>query len=172
MGKPRPVTETEAWCNKGQHMVAHAGFAKNQTTCRECRKAYNARNYSLGKTCIDCGVAVVNHSTGHCLPCSHLARRGKYLRKPRTINYQGYALLSGHWDHPNANQRGQVLEHVKVMSEILGRPLRKGENVHHKNGVRDDNRPENLELWVSSQPWGQRPEDLVAWAKEIIELYG
>lgn len=65
-----------------------------------------------------------------------------------------------------------VLEHVKVMSEMLGRPLRPGENPHHKNGVRDDNRPENLELWVVKQPKGQRPADLLAWAHEVIERYG
>lgn len=58
------------------------------------------------------------------------------------------------------------------MEEILGRPLRDNENVHHKNGVRHDNRPKNLELWVSAQPAGQRPEDLVAFAHEILALYG
>jgi hypothetical protein len=57
------------------------------------------------------------------------------------------------------------------MSEKLGRPLRPGENVHHLNGVRDDNRPENLELWVTYQPPGQRPADLVAWAREILARY-
>lgn len=57
------------------------------------------------------------------------------------------------------------------MERKLGRALFPGENVHHVNGVRDDNRPENLEVWVVSQPSGQRPEDLVAWAKEILSRY-
>lgn len=67
---------------------------------------------------------------------------------------------------------GILFQHREVMKEKLGRDLLEGENVHHINGIRHDNRPENLELWVTSQPKGQRPEDLVSWAKEILSLYG
>ena len=74
-------------------------------------------------------------------------------------------------DHPNANSDGNIFEHRLVMSEMLGRPLVEGENVHHKNGNRKDNRPENLELWNTKQPAGQRPEDKVIYAIEILTLY-
>jgi hypothetical protein len=57
------------------------------------------------------------------------------------------------------------------MERHLRRKLLHNENVHHINGVKDDNRLVNLELWVVSQPSGQRVEDKVAWAKEILSQY-
>lgn len=63
-----------------------------------------------------------------------------------------------------------VAEHRMVMEEVLDRPLVPGENVHHKNGVRDDNRPCNLEIWSIQQPPGQRNADKLQHAFELIEL--
>lgn len=48
-----------------------------------------------------------------------------------------------------------------MMQQHLGRDLLPFESVHHKNGDRLDNRSDNLELWVSPQPAGQRVDDLI-----------
>ena len=57
------------------------------------------------------------------------------------------------------------------MARVLGRPLKANETVHHKNAIRNDNRPANLELWVKWQPHGCRVSDLVAFAREVLAEY-
>lgn len=61
-----------------------------------------------------------------------------------------------------------VTQHRVVMEQIIGRALNPWESVHHKNGIRHDNSPGNLELWVKRQPYGQRVEDLVSW---VVDNY-
>jgi hypothetical protein len=73
---------------------------------------------------------------------------------------------------PVVYEEVNVGKHVLLMEEFLGRYLREGENVHHQNGVKDGNRPENLELWVRPQASGMRASDAVAWAKDILARYG
>lgn len=87
----------------------------------------------------------------------------------KRLTGEGFVTKEGYKVVSIRNRR--VFEHRKVMQDFLGRPLTKDENVHHRNGFRLDNRLENLELWSTSQPCGQRVADKLEWAHKIISLY-
>ena len=113
-----------------------------------------------------------HNSKGWCSFHRQQIRRGEELslepkRAPNGtghINNYGYRMIG--------KDKIYKLEHRLIMEKILGRELLPDENVHHKNGVKNDNRPENLELWSTYQPAGQRVEDKLVWAYEIINRYG
>ncbi len=87
------------------------------------------------------------------------------------VNKQGY-LSFKRKGHPCADKNGRVQASHLVIYEHTGRILKKGESVHHKNGMRLDNTIENLEVWSSSQPFGQRVEDKIKWCIEFLNEYG
>jgi len=74
-------------------------------------------------------------------------------------------------EHPGANSKGLIAEHRAVMAQHLGHQLARDENVHHLNGVRSDNRLENLELWVRPQPAGVRTTDAIQYAVSVLMRY-
>jgi hypothetical protein len=78
---------------------------------------------------------------------AHKGKRSFRWKGGRVKDKFGYIQI---WkpEHPNAKIAGYIHEHRLVMSESLGRPLESWEYVHHKNGIKDDNRLENLELLV------------------------
>lgn len=104
------------------------------------------------------------------LPIDHVFPKGP--RGKGYLNKKGYLLVT--WRDPADGKVKRKYHHVLIMENHLQRTLRNNERVHHKNGIRNDNRIENLELWNlnGGQPAGQRVEDKLKWAIEFIEEYG
>lgn len=133
--------------------------------CQLCQKNFQVINNLTAKYCSDrCrSLARYRKMTGY--PISGPRRKSE--NGTGYINKYGYRVI--YRDHPNANPRTKIiLEHIFVMSQLKGRPMRKGETVHHKNGIRQDNRPENLELWTSRHPAGVRHEEKIQSAIDLL----
>jgi len=92
---------------------------------------------------------ITNYQKKTMLLKSHIAMEKKKIKewkeKPRRKNKEGFIVLYKPF-HPNSNSYGYIFEHRFVMSQHLKRPLKRNEQVYHKNGKRDDNRIANLTL--------------------------
>lgn len=131
--------------------------------CPSCRK----RTYT--NPCQQCGQLKQRHSK-ICIDCFRESKQYPISQK-KHLSKDGYIYVYYN-KHPYCDKSGRVMEHRLVIEKQLGRYLLPFENVHHKNGLRDDNRIDNLELWVKTQPNGARVQDLVKWAKYILKRYG
>jgi hypothetical protein len=146
-------------------------------TCTDCGREFVPSSRHLrcpacrAKDACDCGQPkqVKSATCGKCRSVAE-SRNGNW-KGGRTRHKAGYVMLRSP-GHPRASGRSQyVFEHILVAEQLLGRNLYDGESVHHRNGVRDDNRPESLELWTRPQPTGIRVSDAVKLAHEILERY-
>ncbi len=147
-------------------------------TCSECGRIFRPSSghpacpACRSKDTCACG-RIKQKKSRTCAACRrHGGPNNAAWKGGRTFHRAGYVLIRVP-DHPRAKpNRPYVFEHILVMEEQLGRPLDPNETVHHLNGVKDDNRIENLELWTKPQPTGIRAADAIAWAIEILERSG
>lgn len=156
--------------------------ARRTVPCEVCLKPFE-RVYKTQKTCsVDCGnqtkkadrfvacktcASIFERPHGkmqsHCSrSCANTGRvrAGEFRREEGATQPHGSGYVM--------EKRGTkwAMQHRLVMEATLGRPLESFERVHHKNGDRKDNRPENLELWLTTakskkDPAGQRMKDLM-----------
>lgn len=111
----------------------------------------------------------VHVARGYC--SAHYQQERRYgVMKPRKFK-RGEGNITNEGYRRIQKNNKMKYEYRMVMEEYLGRELLPEENVHHISGDRLDNRIENLELWTKAQPAGQRVEDKVAYAIEILKLY-
>lgn len=172
----KPVTRLRS-AGSGRVYCDHRCYTSSAAH-KDRARALAARTYpdaSADVSCGGCGQALRRPRSriGKQSFCSRECRVRSMAATPvRQITSAGYVRIYVGHGVPGATKTGQILEHRKVMQDRLGRSLLPEENVHHVNGDRSDNRPENLELWSRSQPCGQRVEDKIRWARELLEIYG
>lgn len=139
--------------------------------CVECTKTRVSRRYThetrkcLVEGCENTAASICSLHRGR------KAREGDYGEGDRRRARKGDGFIDQNGYYRVRRPGRSVLDHVYVMEEHLGRRLREKENVHHRNGVRHDNRIENLELWSRSQPCGQRVTDKIEWAQQFLTQY-
>jgi transposase-like protein len=151
----------------------------------EERKAEAARRYQAGEkmtniaATLGCGTSTLVrtlvelgvHKKPRLSGDAHHSWRGG-----RIVDSHGYVrarVTSADLDFiaPPVPRSGYVLEHRLVMARKLGRPLLPTERPHHKNLIKSDNDPGNLELWLTSQPAGARVADLLEWSLNLLDQY-
>ena len=164
---------TYLYCSADCHRAVRAPARKerpvHEAECQLCSRVFTVINRLTAKYCSDKCRSLARYRKLTGFPIKAPRRRSEHGKG--YINKYGYRAI--YRDHPNANPRTKIiLEHIFVMSEFLKRPMRKGETVHHKNGIRSDNRLENLELWTSRHPAGVRHQEAIKNAIALLKEDG
>lgn len=178
----RVVDEKVKLCSEGVLSVIKAINFLDTLSIKTQKTIVGSPRLYIHIECVRCGITrpvglntlrnKIKKFSGNCKICNVRSRsngisvsRGGYVMiRKYILSEEELAFCLGDKDF--------IWEHRLVMSKYLNRPLYQHENVHHINGERGDNRLENLELWSTSQPSGQRVKDKIEWCKKFLKEYG
>lgn len=124
------------YCSKKCYIAMHK-ISYEEVLCPECNKYFN-RNANVARKKLFCSIT-----------CRYANDKRKTTGN-EYITTQGYVAIKAH-GHPMAYADGYILKHRFIMAEKLGRILSKDEQVHHKDGNKLNNKPDNLELLTNSE---------------------
>lgn len=146
-----------ARCGRAYRSVTYVGKnnpawkgGDSQKKCLICGTTFSV-DHGLGATAKFCSRICFHRHMANVMPGRKLPQNSK--KGPQSPGWKGgrrktkagYILLYAP-DHPDSHKSGYILEHRLIMSLHVGRRLLSTEDVHHHNGIKDDNRLENLEL--------------------------
>lgn len=162
-------------CKEGFEMLYSQTHGHRKESRKFCSRACKNESSKIAVPhfdCVQCGKNMARTKTnkkngaGYNYSQKYCSKecQSDSMRKEFHIDKNGYKIL-------HLLGRGDVPEHRYVMEKIVGRILFKDETVHHRNGLRSDNRPSNLELWSSRHGKGQRVSEKVQWCIEFLKDY-
>lgn len=156
------------YCSKEcYHDAIRARFDAVPAPTFACKHCGKVQDYPLAKSSRNNRGRKFVHKQQYCdQTCATMGRKHSTDLPVGIKDRHGYI-----WEYSGGSGGKYIPQQRIVMQGMIGRPLRKEETVHHKNGIRTDNRPENLELWSSRHGKGQRITDKVAWCLEFLRDY-